>query len=135
MPCESGHYDIVEPALYLDPPIHHDETRQCPHCSEFRNITGFLGELWEANLNDEFRYFMFHEPYQFLSDYWHMEDIKAFRGMVEWKRKLMLKNVQPGQLHRVWGDGMGGWSKEFLELFPDGIDSIETTEPGQPLKE
>ena len=117
MSCEDGRYDIVEPSLNLNPPIHTWATVECPHCGDFRHIVGYLRRLWDANEGDEHRYFMFHEPYQFLSDYWHQREVVMLRGEEMWKRNVYRNMLQEGQFHRIWGNGQGGWSKEYLELF------------------
>ena len=108
---------IEEEQLNLSPPIHIWASKTCPHCGEVRNLTGFIEGLWESNNNDEVRYYLFHEPYQFLLNYWHQKDIAHVYQLDEVGRKEYLALFEPGEMLQVWGDGHGGWSKEYLELF------------------
>jgi len=80
-------------------------------------MTNFVEGLWEANENDEIRYYLFHEPYQFLSNYWHGKEIIYLRKLSHEKLEAYLELFQPGTLNGIWGDGQGGWSKEYMELF------------------
>ena len=121
MSCESGWWNIVEEVLDLNPSIHTYATRECPHCGNFRHITGYLSELWEANYNnDEVRYYIFHEPIGFLMEQAYIKERNLFRKLKPSERKAWLQGRQKGQLHRVWSDEYGGWSREFLDLFPEG---------------
>jgi len=83
-------HHIEEEALILNPVIHTWATKLCPHCGAFRNMTGFVEGLWEANESVEVRYYLFHEPYQFLSDYWHNKDEIFLKDLSENRRKEYL---------------------------------------------
>ena len=121
MSCESGWWDIVEEMLDLNPSIHTYATRECPHCGNFRHITGYLSELWEANYDsDEVRYYIFHEPIAFLMEQAYIKERNLFRQLKLWEREVWLLGRQKGQLHKTWNDGSGHWSDEFLGLFPKG---------------
>ena len=111
--------DIIEEVLDLNPSIHTYATKECPHCGNFRHIIGYLGELWDANYhNDEVQYYIFHEPITFLVNQAHIKERNLFRGFNVAERKIYLQSRQKGQLHKVWNDGQGGWSREFLRLYP-----------------
>ena len=108
---------LEEEPLNLSPPIRTWATKECPHCGETRNMTGFVEGLWEVNRNEEIRYYLFHEPYQFLSSYWHSKDKEFLWGYTADKRNEYLDLFTSGELNQIWGDGHGGWSKEYIELF------------------
>jgi len=108
---------MQEELLDLNPPILTWATKNCPHCGEFRNMTGFIEGLWEANSGDEIRYYLFHEPYSFLSSYWHNKARSYVKGCTEDKRREYVKLFTPGEMLQVWGDGNGNWSQEYVDLF------------------
>ncbi len=50
-------------------PLHNNAIRECPHCGAYKQLTPTLLELWPDS-NDEDKYYMFHEPEEFLNKLW-----------------------------------------------------------------
>ncbi len=103
---------IEETQLELNPPIHTWATKLCPHCGEFRNMTGFIEGLWESNVSEEVKDYLFHEPYLSLSNYWHENDLAFLEGLFIPGREQYLVLFRPGDVHQIWGDGKNGCSRE-----------------------
>lgn len=43
---------------------------ECPHCQGVRQLESQMLWDWWQEAEDEAQYFIFHEPYELLSDYW-----------------------------------------------------------------
>ena len=74
---------------------------ECPHCGDYTSFWGeddLLFELWEANTDDETRYYLFHEPYQFLERYYHNLERIEFRTRTLEERRAFLSHRQKGSV-------------------------------------